>query len=244
MTAGPLPRRFLVCIHDATPAYARQTRVMLRDLAPLLGRRLSVGVVPNWHGAWPLAAHADYCRMVRESSEELLLHGFFHRRQRGRGPIALLADGCDEMNGLDLDETRRTLERGQRVFAEVFGEPARGFLPPGWQSGHVRSVNAPAVGLEHVLGFFSLEPTARTGIPLATWSWDCGRWGWLGHVGHGIGSLRQSLDRVPVLAIHPRDLDRGFWPTILRLTRELIDAGFEPSTPTSLLQARDAQVAA
>ena len=234
------PRRFLVCVHDATPACARETRVMIRDLAPVLGRRLSCGVVPNWHGEWPLASHPDYCRMVRESSEELLLHGFFHRRQRGRGPITLVAEGCDEMNGLDLEETRCTLERGQRVFGEVFGEPARGFLAPGWQSGHVRSGNA---GLEHVLGFFSLEPAERAGIPLATFNWDCGRWGWLGHIGHGIGSLLQSLDRVPVLAIHPRDLDRGFWPTIMRRTRELIDAGFEPSTPTALLQASDVHVA-
>jgi hypothetical protein len=238
MTAGALPRRFLVCLHDATPAYARETRVMIRDLAPLLGRRLSFAVVPNWHGEWPLASHPDYCRMVRESAEERLLHGFYHRRRRGRGPITLLAEGCDEMNGLDREATRRTLERGQRVFAEVFGEPARGFLAPGWQSGRVRSGNA---GLEHVVGFFSLEPAARAVIPLATWSWDYGRWRWLGHVGHRIGSLRQSLDRVPVLAIHPRDRDRGFWPIIMRLTRELLDAGFEPSTPTALLQARDAQ---
>ena len=234
-------RRFLVCIHDATPAHARETGLMIRDLAPLLGRRLSCAVVPDWHGKWPLVSHPDYCHMVRESSAELLLHGFFHRRQHGRGPITLLAEGCDEMNGLDLEETRRTLECGQGVFAAVFGEPARGFLAPGWQSGHVRSGSA---GLEHVLGFFSLERAERKGIPLATWSWDCGRWGWLGHVGHGIGSLLQSLDRVPVLAIHPRDLDRGFWPAIMRRTRELIDAGFEPSTPTALLQARDAQVAA
>jgi hypothetical protein len=31
-------RPFLVCIHDATPAFARETRVMIRDLAPLLIR--------------------------------------------------------------------------------------------------------------------------------------------------------------------------------------------------------------
>jgi len=71
-------RRFLVCIHDATPAYAGETRVMLHDLAPLLGRRLSFGVVPDWHGAWPLAAHPDYCRLIRESADELLLHGCVH----------------------------------------------------------------------------------------------------------------------------------------------------------------------
>ena len=111
---------------------------MIRDLAPILGRRFSFGVVPNWHGEWPLAAHPDYCRLVRESSEELLLHGYFHQRLRGWGPTTLIAGRCDEMNGLGPDETRRTLERGQRVFAEVFGAPARGFLAPAWQRGHVR----------------------------------------------------------------------------------------------------------
>ena len=34
----------------------------------------------------------------------------------------MFAEGCDEMKGLDVEETRRTLERGQSVFTEVFGE--------------------------------------------------------------------------------------------------------------------------
>ena len=236
-------RRFHVCIHDATPAYARETRVMLQDLAPLLGRRLSFGVVPNWHGEWPLTAHPEYCRLIQEASEELLLHGYFHHRQRGHGPITLLTDRGDEMNGLDVEETRRTLERGQRIFTEVFGEPARGFLAPAWQFGRVRLDGRSAglqAGLDHVLGFFSLQSSAGREVPLATWSWDCGRWGWLGHVGHGIGWLSQSLDRgVPTLAIHPRDLERGFWPTIVRLTEELLDTGYEPTTVAGLLEAHE-----
>lgn len=237
-----MTKPFLVCIHDATAAHAHETRVMIRDLAPLIGRRLSFAVVPNWYGKWPLAADRSYCSLVRESSEELLLHGYFHHRRRGAGPATLLTKSSDEMNGLNPEETHYVLDCGQRVFVEAFGEPARGFIAPAWRPGHVRLGSAHAPGLDHVLGFFSLESHASRKIPLATWSWDCGRWGWLGHIGHGIGSLLQSLDRVPVLAIHPRDLDRGFWPTIMRRTRELIDAGFEPSTPTALLQARDAQV--
>ena len=58
-------RPFLVCIHDATPAYTRETEGMIRDLTHILGRRFSFGVVPNWHGAWPLEAHPDYCALVR-----------------------------------------------------------------------------------------------------------------------------------------------------------------------------------
>ncbi len=237
-------RRFHVCLHDATPAYARETRVMIRDLAPILGRRFSFGVVPHWHGEWPLAAHPEYCRLVRESSEELLLHGYFHQRLRGWGPATLIAGRCDEMNGLGPDETRRTLERGQRVFAEVFGAPARGFLAPAWQRGQVRLDGVSDVGLDHVLGFFSLESSAGRKVRLATWTWDCGRWGWLGHLGHGLGWLSQSLDRgVPTLAVHPRDLERGFWPKIVRLTKALIDTGYEPSTLAQLLEASDVEVA-
>jgi hypothetical protein len=231
-------QRFVVCIHDATPAYARETRAMIRDLAPLLGRRFSFAVVPDWHGEWPLAAHPEYCRLLRESSEDLLLHGYFHQRRRGWGPTALFADCSDEMNGLDPVETGRLLERGQRVFTKVFGEPARGFLAPAWQRGHVSLKEGNLFGLDHVQGFFSLESRVGRKVPLATWTWDCGRWGWLGTIGHGIGWLRQSLDRgVPTLAIHPADLERGFWPTILRLTAQLVEAGYEPSTVAGLLEA-------
>ena len=229
-------RKFLVCLHDVTPAYARETRVILRNLAPLVGRRLALGVVPNWNRQWHLTGHPDYCRVVRESAEELLLHGYFHRRLHGWGPTSWLAEGSDEMNGLDPVETRTIVERGQRVFTEVFGEPARGFLAPAWRRGHVRALGESTLGLEYVLGFFSLESRAGPTVRLTTWSWDCGRWAWLGHIGHAIGRLSHCLQHgVPTVAIHPRDLERGFWPRILRLTQELLDAGYEPSTAAGLL---------
>lgn len=227
-------KHFLVCVHDATPAYARETRTMIRDLAPILGRRLLFGVVPNWHGEWPLAAHPGYCRLLQDASEELLLHGYTHQRQRDWGPVTWLAERSDEMNGLTREETRHAIQRGQRVFTDVFGGPARGFIAPAWQVGHVR----PGEGLDQVMGFFSLESATGRAVRLATWTWDCGRWGWLGHVGHGLGWLSRSFDRgVPVLAIHPKDLERGFWPTILRLTGEFVEAGYEPTTAAGLLEA-------
>jgi hypothetical protein len=149
----------------------------------------------------------------------------------------LLTEGADEMNGLGPDDTRRTLDRGQHVFTQAFGAPARGFLAPAWQRGHVSLNDRNLHELDHVLGFFSLESRDGRRIPLATWSWNCGRWGWLGHVGHGLGWLRQSMERgVPVVAIHPADLERGFWPQILHVTRGLLEAGYEPSTLAGLLE--------
>jgi len=231
-------RPFLVCIHDATPAFARETRVMLTDLAPMVGRRLSLGVVPNWRGQWHLTAHPDYCQLIQERADELLLHGYFHHRQRGWGPVSWLAQGSDEMNGLDAQETQQTIERGQRVFRQVFGQPARGFLAPAWQTGHVAAMSA-ALGLEHVLGFFAVTAFSGQRIPLSTWTWDCGRWNWLGNVGDRIGRLSKSFTRgIPTVAIHPSDLERGYWPRIFWLIQELLNAGYEPTTPSRLLHSR------
>jgi hypothetical protein len=216
---------------------------MIRDLAPLVGRRISFGVVPDWRGRWPLAGHPAYCELVQEASEELLLHGWVHRRLRGRGPVSWLAEGSDEMSGLNAEETRGTLERAQHAFTAAFGKPARGFLAPAWQLGQVRPANAVAQGPEFVMGFFSIRSSARR-VPLATWSWDCGRWAGLGHLGHGLGWLLQLLGRgIPVLAIHPRDLHRGFWPGILRVIGDLLNRGYHPGTAAGLLEARDAEAA-
>ena len=229
-------RPFLVCIHDVSPAHARETRTMLRDLGPLVGSCIAAGVVPDWHGAWPLAAHRDYCRVVGDATGEILLHGYSHRRRNGFGPVTLLAGACDEMNGLDAQETLHLLERGQRALEQAFGSRARGFLAPGWQRGHVRPRSGRGSGLDYSLGFFSLATPTGRGIPLATWSWDCGRARWLGHVGHGVGRFLNALDgRVPALAIHPADLHRGFWPRILRLVDELLATGHQPTIPSRLL---------
>jgi hypothetical protein len=233
-------RHFVVCVHDATPAHEVETRVMIRDLARLVGRRLSFAVVPDWNGQWPLGTHPDFCRLVRDSSEELLLHGYFHRRRRGWSPTTFLAEASDEMSGLDPEETRRTIASGQAVFTETFGAPARGFVAPAWQRAHVRLHEQTAPGIEHVLGFFSLESRDGRRVPLTTFTWDCGRWGWLGYIGHGVGCvLRLTAGRVPILAIHPRDLVRGFWPTILTLIRSLLEARYEPSTVAGLLHASE-----
>ena len=240
-----IPRPFLICLHDATPAFALETERMLRDLEPLIGRRVSLGIVPAWHGEWSLAAHPGYCRMIEAAGGELLLHGCRHHRRHGSGPVTWLAERSDEMSGLDSEQTRRTIESAQDIFADAFGARARGFLPPAWQRGSVYRGPGHTFGLDYVMDFFSVESRTGRRVPLATSSWDCGRWGWLGHIGHGLGWALRAADRgAPVVAIHPRDLARGFWPRILGLTRSLLASGYEPATPTGMLERNDAAIAA
>ncbi|HEX6693471.1 MAG TPA: DUF2334 domain-containing protein [Longimicrobiales bacterium] len=226
---------FIVCLHDATPAFARETETIIRALAEMIGSRFSIGVVPDWDGEWPIENSPDYCRMLEESAQQLLLHGYRHRRAHGRGIVSLLAERSDEMNVMDDETSRRTLAAGQQTFIAAFGHSAAGFVPPAWQRGRV--CPGAAYGLDHVLGFFSVD-TARRSIPVATWSWDCGRWGWLGHIGHAAGGLSHTMrGGVPSIAVHPRDVDRGYMPAILRVIRQLLDTGHVPSTPARVIAA-------
>lgn len=226
---------FLLCIHDVTPAYEHDIQLLIREITPLLGTRFSLGVVPNWHGQWSLEAHPTFCRMLKDSGAELLLHGYFHQRWRGYGLTSWLTNRADEMNGLNSTETKAILGSGQQLFSTVFGESARGFLAPGWQQGYLRHSLGTEMGFEYIMGYFALDFGMEPKLPLVTWTWDCGRWAWLGHIGHGLGEVRHLLTRgIPILAIHPQDLARGFWHNILRLIHKLLQNGYEPSTIAEL----------
>ena len=235
-------QRFLVCVHDVSPSFERETRQIIDDLSEIIGDRFALGVVPDWHGRWPLDEHPAFCRHVRQSSAELLLHGLHHDRARGWGLTSVLAERSDEMNGLDVAGMRRAVSQGQQMFENAFGGKARGFLAPAWQRGATNLHALEEFGIDYMLGFFAIDSRDSGSLPLATYTWDCGRWAWLGHVGHAVGSVLQSLDgRIPSLAIHPRDIARGYWPGVLRLIEALLHSGYEAALPSQLLARHNAE---
>ncbi len=234
-------RPFLVCIHDASPAFAVQVGRMVRDLAPLVGTRISLAVVPNWHGAWPLTASPEFCDLIRSSAHEILLHGYTHTRKNGFGVVSAMTARSDEMSGLDLEGALRTVDAGQRMLRTALGEPAEGFLAPAWQQGALRprDLEGPT---KYILGHFAVESRDGRRVSLTTWSWHCGRWSWLGHIGHAFGRAQHMLGLgVPSLALHPIDLEPGFWSRILGLVRELLAAGYEPDSARRIVEGVDAQ---
>lgn len=249
MHAAEDTRGFLVCLHDVTPAFERETAHMLRDLAPLIDRRVSAGVVPDWHGKWPLTAHPDFCEFVRAQTSEVLVHGHRHTRTHGVGLVSLLAERSDEMNGVRAQDASQFLIQAKQKLTRTFGGAIRGFLPPAWQRGHANDEAFRDAGLEYVLGYFRLESFSQQHIPLSTFSWDCGWWSALGLVGHTFGELQHAIGRgTPSLAIHPRDINRGYWPLVLRTVERLLKAGYTPTTPgrligTTELRQADVQIA-
>ena len=60
-------------------------------------------------------------------------------------------------------------------------------------------------------------------IALATYSWDCGRFGCIGHLGNTIGrALSLFPRRLPCVVIHPADVARGFLEQALSLIDSLM----------------------
>ena len=76
-----IERHLLISVHDVTPAHAAQLDRVFALLAEFDVRQVALLVVPDWHGAWPLAqagAFTDRLRALREDGAEMLLHGLRH----------------------------------------------------------------------------------------------------------------------------------------------------------------------
>lgn len=221
---------FYVAFHDIAPRFARQIDIMADALMPLLGRQWSAAVVPGWHGDRLTPEDRPFLESVQERFGEILLHGFSHRRDTGRGLVSAITGGQDEFNGLSLEETADKLRDGQVVIKEFFGAPARGFIAPTFQRGRLTPALLREHGMEFLVGYRCIDFADQTRVPIATWCWDVGDPRPLCVAGDWYGHLRMRLYRnlIPCLALHPADIDRGFLPRIVRLIESLREQEREP----------------
>ena len=120
---------------------------------------------------------------------------------------------------------------------EVFGAPARGFLAPAWQLGHVRWRNANTLDFKHVFGFFSDSSHGthegfrwRPGTGTAVAGAGTGK----SAIGSG-GCFSPSTAEFLPWRFTLR-LERAFWPKILR-HEEVLDTRVGPTRPAMLLEA-------
>lgn len=228
---------FYVAFHDIAPRFARQIDIMADALMPLLGRQWSAAIVPAWHGEHLTTADGAFLESVRERFGEILLHGFHHRRDRGRGLVSAITGGQDEFNGLTVEETAIKLREGQAVLREMCGAPARGFIAPTFQRGRLTPALLQEHGMEFLVGYRCIDFADRTRVPIATWCWDVGDPRALCVAGDWYGHLRMRLYRnlIPCLALHPADIDRGFLPRIVKLVESLREQNRKPILLESFL---------
>ncbi|MEU0545113.1 DUF2334 domain-containing protein [Nocardia sp. NPDC005978] len=225
--------RFHVSVHDVAPEWAAETAEIFDALTPLVGSRVSAGVVPCWGGR-PLRPGDE--QLVAGRAQEVLLHGWTHRRERGRGPVSLLTGGADEFAGLGADAAAARLRAGRDALSERLGTPVEGFLPPAYRLGSVGTETLAAVGLRYRVGWASAADVHGRTVRLATRIWDVSPLAALSRAAAAVGHLADLRPgAVPTITIHPLDVRRGFLPHALAAVRAQLALGRTPALIRELI---------
>ena len=137
-------RRLFASIHDVAPRFEREIEGLIDLLAPQVGNRVALLVVPNHWDQSPILAGSPFASRLRgwaESGFEILLHGFYHRdlarhdRVSDRLRSQLMTAGEGEFLGLTKDEAKARIQTGRALLEDVTGLPIAGFVAPAWLYG-------------------------------------------------------------------------------------------------------------
>ena len=137
-------RVLLASIHDVSPRFEGEVDRLLDTLAPYVGCRLAMLVVPNHWGDSPILPGSPFAARLRawaDSGIEMFLHGLVHRDEARHGQLAdrlrarLMTAGEGEFLGLSRADSGARIERGRAIVEQSTGRPIAGFVAPAWLYG-------------------------------------------------------------------------------------------------------------
>ncbi|HEX5237027.1 MAG TPA: polysaccharide deacetylase family protein [Sphingomicrobium sp.] len=149
----------LASVHDVSPRFEGEVDRLLELLAPHVGERLAMLVVPNYRGDAPIVPGSPFATRLRgwaDAGIEMFLHGYFHRDQSRHQSSAdrlrarFMTAGEGEFLGLSRDNASARIAEGRALLEDVIGRPIDGFVAPAW-----------------LYGAGALTALAECGIPLA-----------------------------------------------------------------------------
>ena len=179
-------------------------------------RQYALFVVPDWHGAWPLDAYAEFAAQLREraaAGAEVVLHGLRHdevglpRSLAHRVRTFGRTDREGEFASLAPADARARIRQGLATLHASGLEPL-GFVPPAWLGGpHLEQVvrEAGLAFTEDTRGVVPVAAGRRLRAPATCWSTR--RW-WRAAGSIAVAALRLRLERAHPLvriAFHPPD---------------------------------------
>ena len=134
----------LASIHDVSPRFESEVGRLLDLLAPHVGERLAMLVVPNHWGNAPIVSGSPFAARLRGWAErgiEIFLHGYYHRddsrhagaAERLRARFMTASEG--EFLGLTRDEAASRIAEGRKLIEDVTGRAVDGFVAPAWLYG-------------------------------------------------------------------------------------------------------------
>lgn len=204
-----------VSIHDVSPLTRGATDAMLRDLAAAGVPRTSLLVIPDHHRRGTVSGDPAFGAWLREreaEGHEIVLHGYYHRREPGRGGglrQRLITEhytaGEGEFFDLGYGEARARLQAGKEMLSAY---DVAGFIAPAWLLGEEAERAARDEGFAYttrlggVLDLRSGRPTPSQSLVYSV------RSGWRRQVSLGWNAwLAARLRANPLarLGLHPPD---------------------------------------
>ena len=132
-------KRLFASIHDVSPRFEGQVDRLLDHLAPHVGRRLAMLVVPDhWSSAPITPAFAGRLRGWADEGIEMFVHGWTHRDDSAHAGAAAalkakhMTAGEGEFLGLSHAEALARMRRGKALVEDITGRAATGFIAPAW----------------------------------------------------------------------------------------------------------------
>jgi len=226
-----LTRTLVVSIHDVSPVTRDSVSAILADLARAGIPRVSLLVVPDHHHRGNITADPAFGSWLRDlaaAGHELVLHGYFHQRERrphesARTRFFTRCYTANEGEFFDIpyDAARALLARGREELTQCAGVTAAGFIAPAWLLSPEAEAAARDLGFAYTTRLKTVSdlPTQRV-YRSQSLCWSV-RSRWRRVVSLGWNRLLfQAVRANPLLqiSIHPPDLAHpAVWRQILRL---------------------------
>lgn len=137
-------RLLLASIHDVSPRFESEVDKLMDLLAPHIGERVAMLVVPNHWGDAPIEPKSPFAKRLRgwaDAGVEMFLHGYFHRdqsRPRGAGDkfrARFMTAGEGEFLSLSREQAESRIHEGRALLEDVIGKRIDGFVAPAWLYG-------------------------------------------------------------------------------------------------------------
>lgn len=134
----------LASIHDVSPRFESEVELLLEILAPHVGERLSMLVIPNHWGDAPIIRGSPFAAKLRgwaEQGIEMFLHGFFHQDDcahtgaSNRLRARFMTAGEGEFLAISRELAASRISEGRTLIEDVTGRPIAGFVAPAWLYG-------------------------------------------------------------------------------------------------------------
>lgn len=231
--SGDRKPALVVSIHDVSPAFLPQLKLILSKLKEIEVPFLVLKVIPNFQGKNKInlfPSFIDWLKDLSLSGCEIVLHGLVHLRPSQPNklwvnPRKWLTQGEDEFAHLKEAEARQRINEGLRIFKEA-GLTCFGFTAPTWRLNrwtikvlaeanfHYFTTLTEVVDLRKNRRFFS-PALGHQGIT-----------GWLESL-MGVGNELSRLFLLPWLNLirivfHPRGLEHPNFKKSIKLVKQLL----------------------